>query len=199
MEVNEPAIAYSNRKYSQEEYLEMEDAATEKHEYYQGEIFAMSGAKVPHNIVAANLLIALGKKLEGGPCQPFNSDARIHVPKNTLYTYPDVSVICGEPETRNNDEYNVLNPIIIFEVLSLRTREYDRGAKFKLYQDIPALREYVLVEPETMSIEAYHINEQGFWQLKEYKDVSESVELSSIGISLPLAEIYRRTKVEVKG
>lgn len=195
MEVNEAAPAYNKRYYTIEEYLELEDAATEKHEYYQGEIFAMSGAKIQHNIVSKNILVALDKKLDGKPCQPFNSEMRIHIEKNTLFTYPDISVICDDPQTRNNDDMNVLNPTVIFEVLSPSTKNYDRRDKFKLYRDIDTLKEYVLVDPVKISIEAYHINSDGYWELREYKDINDSLSLDSIQVSLPLVEIYKRTKV----
>ena len=136
MEVNEPAIAFAKKKYSIEEYLEMENEATEKHEYYQGEIFAMSGAKMQHNEISANLLAILWNKLKGSPCKPYNSDMRVHIEANTLFTYPDVSVACG-PVTLNNDQWNLLNPCVVFEVLSPSTRSYDKGEKFSLYRQIP--------------------------------------------------------------
>jgi Uma2 family endonuclease len=195
MNVEEPAIAYSKQKYTIEEYLEMENAATEKHEYYQGEIFAMSGAKIQHNIVTTNILVGLTNRLEGKPCQPYNSETRIHIEKNTLFTYPDISVICGDPETRNDDEMNVLNPTIIFEVLSPSTRNYNRGDKFKLYRDLPTLKEYVLVEPEMIVVENWFINPAGNWELREYKNIDDALTLQSIQVSLPLREIYKRTKI----
>ncbi len=135
MEAKEPAVAYSKERTSIEEYLEMENASDEKHEYYKGEIFAMSGAKVPHNKIAGNLFIAIGQRLKGKKCKPYNSDQRIHIQSNTLFTYPDISIICGEVITLNNDDYNVLNPSVIIEVLSKSTKNYDRGEKFKLYRD----------------------------------------------------------------
>lgn len=195
MEVNEPAVAYSKRHYTIEEYLEMENAATEKHEYYQGEIFAMSGAKLEHNIVARNLMILLGNKLKGKPCQPFGSDLRIHVEKNTLFTYPDLSIICGEPESLNNDKMNFLNPTLIIEVASPATRDYDRGAKFKLYRGIPTLKEYILIDPLSISIEAFFINEIGNWELREYSNIDQTLGLPTIQVSVGLKEIYEGTEV----
>src|SRR6476660_8159255 len=115
----------------------------------------MAGAKVPHNIIASNLMIILGQKLRGNSCRAFNSDQRIHVEKNTLFTYPDISVICGNIITLNNDDYNVLNPSVIIEVLSSSTKNYDRGEKFKLYRDIPSLKEYILVDSASVHIEAF--------------------------------------------
>jgi Uma2 family endonuclease len=92
MEVKEPALAYNRKNWTIEEYLQMENASEEKHEYYQGEIFAMSGPKLPHVIIAGNTFGNLYQKLRGKSCQPFNSDLRIHIPSNTLFTYPDISV-----------------------------------------------------------------------------------------------------------
>lgn len=99
MEVRVPAVAYGKKKFTVAEYLEIENAATEKHEYYKGEIFAMYGAKVRHNIIAGNAFTALTNKLKGKQCKPFNSGQRIHIEKNTLFTYPDISIICGEVQT----------------------------------------------------------------------------------------------------
>jgi Uma2 family endonuclease len=193
MEVREPAVAYGKQKISIAEYLEMENTSLEKHEYYKGEVFAMAGAKVPHNIITGNLMIALGQKLKGKSCRPFNSDLRIHVEKNTLFTYPDISVICGDITTLNNDDYNVLNPSVIVEVLSGSTKNYDRGEKFKLYRDIPTLKEYILVDSESINIEAFRLNVSNHWELKEYRTDSEPLQINTINISLSLSEIYEGT------
>lgn len=96
MEIREPLVAYGKRTFTITEYLEMENATVEKSEYYQGEIFAMSRAKLTHNIISRNILIQLGNRLKGKSCQPFNSDFRVHIEKNSLFTYPDLSVVCGE-------------------------------------------------------------------------------------------------------
>ncbi len=188
-------MAYGERKFTIEEYLEMEDAATEKHEYYQGEIFDMSGPKLQHNIVARNLYGHLINKLKGKPCQPFGSDMRVHIPTNTLFTYPDISIACGELKFLNDDEWNLLNPTVIIEVLSPSTKSYDRGEKFKLYRDIPTLKEYILVDPESIGIEAYHINNNGHWELHEYGDINDQLSIGAVGVSLPLADIYEAAKV----
>ena len=195
MEVREPAVAYGRQRYTIEEYLEMENAATEKHEYYEGEIFAMSGAKGPHVIITKNLTVELGIKLKGKPCQPFGSDGRIYIPENTLFTYPDLSVICGKRESLNNDDLNFLNPTIIFEILSPSSKNYDRGDKFKLYRDILSLKEYVLVDSESVSIEDWHINNAGHWELTEYRNLSEILYLHAIQVSLELIEIYADTDI----
>ncbi len=141
MELREPVVAYGKTRLTIREYLEWERDATVKHEYYQGEVFAMSGAKVTHNIIGTNLLGSLGQRLKGKSCRPFNSDQRIHIPGNTLFTYPDLSIICGKIVTLDNDEWNILNPSVAIEVLSPATKNYDRGEKFRLYRAIGALKE----------------------------------------------------------
>ena len=195
MEVKEAAVDYNKQKISIEAYLEMENAAVEKHEYYRGEVFAMSGAKVPHNTICVNILVALGQKLRGKKCKPYNSDQRIHIPSNTLFTYPDISIVCGEIITLNNDEYNVLNPSVIIEVLSKSTKNYDRGEKFKLYRDIPTLKEYILVDSESLHIEVFRLNENNHWELEEYKDLKGHLRVMTIAEDISLTEIYERVRV----
>lgn len=197
MEVNEPAVAYGKQKISIEEYLEMENASMEKHEYYKGEIFAMSGAKVPHNAVTGNFFIAVGQKLKGKRCKPYGSDLRIHIQSNTLFTYPDISIICGEIITLNNDDYNVLNPSVIIEVLSKSTKNYDRGEKFKLYRDIQTLKEYILVDSETIHIEVFRLNENNHWELEEYDSIENVLFIKAIDEKIAISEIYEG--VNIKG
>src|SRR6185312_1586884 len=196
MEVHEPAVAYSKQKVSIEEYLKMENAADEKHEYYKGEIFAMSGAKVPHNAISGNIFGILFNKLKGKKCKPFNSDQRIHVPSNTLFTYPDISIICGEIITLNNDDYNVLNPTVIIEVLSKSTRNYDRGEKFKLYRDIKTLKEYILVDSVSIHLEVFRLNESGHWELEEYNAPADTLLIKSFNEDILLSDIYEGVKIE---
>jgi Uma2 family endonuclease len=194
MEVKEPAIAYSQQKISIEAYLEMENAALEKHEYYQGEVFAMSGAKVPHNVITGNLFVSVANKLKGKKCKPYNSDQRVHIQSNTLFTYPDISIVCGEIITLNNDEYNVLNPSVIIEVLSKSAKNYDRGEKFKLYRDITTLKEYILVDSESMHVEVFRLNESNHWELEEYDDAGSYLSIKAINESILIADIYEGVK-----
>lgn len=189
-EVREPAVAYGKSRFTIEEYLEMENAATEKSEYYNGEIFAMSGAKLNHNRIANNVQHGLRTRLKGKGCETFGSDLRIHIEQNTLFTYPDISVICGQVETRNNDEYNALNPTVIIEVLSPSTKTYDRGDKFKLYRDIPTLKDYLLIDSETVGIEAFSINNEGNWVLREYRLLDDKLIIPSVACEIMLSEIY---------
>ncbi len=190
MIICEPAPAYGKYNYSIPEYLEMEDAATEKHEYYRGEVFAMSGGTVSHSAIGGNIYHSLRGKLNGTPCKPFNSDMRIHIEKNTLFTYPDVSVICGNILTLNDDNQNVLNPTVIFEVLSPTTKRYDLVEKFRLYQDIASLNEYVIVDSERPDVRIWNNTTSNGWLLTVYQNIEESIELQSLNISMTLKEIY---------
>ena len=189
-EVREPAIAYGKQKFTIAEYLEMENNAVEKNEYYKGEVFAMSGAKLNHNIVSRNLITALGNKLKGKPCKPFGSDMRIHIPSNTLFTYPDISIVCGKVESLNDDDFNFLNPTVIIEILSKSTKNYDRGDKFKLYRDIPTLREYILVDSEKLGIEVFRLNATNHWELEEYKLMTETLIIKAVEVEIAIEEIY---------
>ncbi len=190
METREPAVAYGKSKFTIEEYLEFESYSDEKHEYYQGEIFAMSGAKLSHNRIFSNVFSVLSALLKGHFCQPFGSDLRIHIPTNSLFTYPDISVFCGEIETLNDDQFNALNPVLVIEILSPSTKDYDRGTKFKLYRDIPSLKEYVLIDSSSVSIEVFSVNKSQAWELQEYKQPGASAKLTSLGIAIPVSEAY---------
>lgn len=189
MFVREPAPDYAKQYKTIEEYLEIENASTKKHEYYKGEIFDMAGAKLSHNDVAGNFYHQFRNKLKGKPCRPYNSDTRVHIEKNTLFTYPDVTIVCGEPETLNNDNISVLNPVMLVEVLSPSTANYDRGSKFMLYRDIPSLKEYVIADPETKSIESWFINNSGHWELRTYSG-TDTFHSYSLDIDIPLADIF---------
>ncbi|MDQ6890029.1 MAG: Uma2 family endonuclease [Bacteroidota bacterium] len=195
MEVKEPAHAYQKKSYSIEEYLEMENAATEKHEYYKGEIFAMSGAGTRHNIISINIIASLHNSLKGKSCQPYGSDMRIHIPENTLFTYPDISIICGDIMTPKEDKNTATNPTVIIEILSPSTRDYDRGGKFMLYRAIPTLKEYILIEAELIHIEHFAINKEGLWQLKEYSRLEDQLIFESLDVKLLLNDVYDRCKL----
>ncbi|MBX3257076.1 MAG: Uma2 family endonuclease [Chitinophagaceae bacterium] len=196
MELREPAVAYGKQKFTIEEYLAMEEAATEKHEYYKGEIFEMPGRKVPHNIISRNLFGEIGIKLKGKKCQLFGSNMRLHIEANKFFTYADISIICGEPETLNDDNWNVLNPVVIIEILSPSTKNYDRGEKFKLYRDIPTLKEYILVDSESLHIEIFRLNESNHWELEEYSPAEEALYIRTINENIPIADMYKGVRLE---
>ncbi len=186
--LNEPAVKYNY--ISPEEYLEQEITATEKHEYYRGEIFAMSGASKEHNEIFSNVFGEIAHKLKGKGCKPYGSDFRVHIPKNTLYTYPDIIIICGKPELTDDKFDNVTNPSVIIELLSKSTRNYDKGEKFTLYRDIDSLKEYILIDTEKMHIEKHIRNIDNSWQLTDYRSPVNQILIDTVQISLLLKDIY---------
>ena len=195
MEVEEPSHAYQKKFYTIQEYLEMENEALEKHEYYKGEIFAMSGAGARHNIISVNILISLGISLKGKKCRPYGSDMRVNIPENSLFTFPDISIFCGEVITLREDENTAIQPTVIIEILSPSTRNYDRGEKFMLYRAIPSLKEYILVDSESIHVEHFAINKEGLWQLKEHNTSQEKIFIETLDLRLPLKEIYEDSQL----
>jgi len=195
MEVRDPIVVYNKLKLTVEEYLQFEKESPQKHEYFKGEIFAMAGAGARHNVIFSNLFGELAYRLKGKPCKPYGSDLRIHIPENTLFTYPDISIICGEIIPSKIDEDTAILPTVLIEILSPSTKDYDRGGKFRLYRDIPTLKEYILIESEAISIEAFRINGQGHWELEEYRSIENTLTISIVDVSLPLKEIYEGTKL----
>jgi Uma2 family endonuclease len=181
---------------SQEEYLAAERLATNKHEYYKGEIFAMSGARIAHNKIQINCIVDLANKLKGKKCQPFGSDLRIHIPSNTLYTYPDISIICGEIETLDDTFDTATNPVVIIEILSESTRNYDKGGKFTLYRAIESLQEYILIDSESVMVEKFIRNADNSWQLTEYMTLEQKFSIATLAIELQLVDIYNNVKLK---
>ena len=194
-EVREPAVAYGKTILTEQEYLQFEKESQQKHEYFEGEIFAMAGASDNHNEIFSNLFVELGLKLKGKSCKPYGSDLRIHIPENTLYTYPDISIICGGLSSTDDETANATKPTILIEILSESTQNYDRGAKFKLYRDIPTLKEYIMVDSESIAIECFRLNENNHWELEEYKTLDDTLNIPTLALQIPLKDIYEGTKL----
>ncbi|WP_431294737.1 Uma2 family endonuclease [Pedobacter sp. P26] len=188
--VNEPVVAYQKRYYTVEEYLEMEKVSTEKHEYFQGEIFTMSGAGDNHNEIFSNVFGEIGNKLKGKPCRPYGSDKRMNIPENTLFTYPDISIYCNGLIHSKFDDDTSISPTVIIEILSPSTKNYDQGKKFNLYKDIPSLKEYIMIDSESVWVQAFYIDDENNWKLNEHKKISDTLSLISMGFDLALSDIY---------
>jgi Uma2 family endonuclease len=175
---------------SPQEYLARERTAGHKSEYYRGQIFAMAGASPNHNRIVRNLLTDLDAQLKGGPCEVFPSDLRLSCPSG-LMTYPDAQVICGPLEYRIGTDDTVTNPKLIVEVLSKSTESYDRGQKFEFYRDIPSLQEYLLISYREPLVERFVRQAEGGWLLTEAKGLDATIQLSVIGCTLALREVFR--------
>ncbi|MBX9785179.1 MAG: Uma2 family endonuclease [Chitinophagaceae bacterium] len=188
--MGQPAVKY----YTQEEYLAFERESPEKHEYYKGEIFNMSGASYEHNVIEDNLRGSLHSFLKGKPCRSLGSNLRVHASKNTLYTYPDVLIVCGEPKFLDDTFDTLLNPSVLFEILSPSSTNYDKGVKFELYRDIESLQEYVTISSMKMHAELYQRNNDGSWVLTEYKLPQDSFTLRTIEMKILLSDLYDGVK-----
>lgn len=182
------------------EYIEMEIASEVKHEYCAGGIYAMSGARASHNDIAASLTISLGAQLRGIPCHPYGSDQRVKIEETGMRTYPDLSIAC-EPEFENEKQLDLMNPLVIFEILSPSTAAYDRGEKFRHYRTIPSLNEYILIEQNRPHIEQFirqanNSLARGGWLLLEYDGLDREIKLASVPCVLKLGEVYERIAFE---
>lgn len=173
-----------------EEYLALERAAEEKSEYYAGEMVAMSGASLRHEAIVMNLGAELRDALRGKPCRPYASNLRVRV-RSTNYFYPDVSVVCGKPELLD-DAYldTLLNPKVVFEILSESTESRDRGIKWRLYQHIESLEQYVLIDQNLPIVEVYTRQSADSWVLHTYTGLEVQVPLPSIDVTLALSDLY---------
>lgn len=175
---------------SQTEFLEFERNSDEKHEFYKGEIFAMGGASYEHNVIENTIRGELYIFLKGKECRPFGSNLRVSVGANTLYTYPDILVICGEPEFADNQFDTVLNPTLIIEILSSSTASYDKGVKFELYREIPSLKEYITIDSTKIHTEQFVKNDSSTWTLHEFKNLSDSFIIASIKMPVRISDWY---------
>jgi Uma2 family endonuclease len=175
-----------------EQYLEIERKAEFKSEYFQGEMFAMGGARWTHNRLVANLIALLHQQLRSRPCQTLPSDMRVQVEGAGLYTYPDVIVVCGEPQFLDETRDTLLNPTLIVEVLSPSTEAYDRGRKFEYYATVESVGEYLLVSSERVRAELYTRQPDGRWLLTTAGSLEDSLNLESVGAHLSLADLYEK-------
>jgi Uma2 family endonuclease len=184
------SVANPVHRLTEAEYLEIERRAPIKSEFLDGEMFAMSGGTSAHSLIAVNLMFALRTRLKGCPCRVYNSDMRIKVQPSGLYTYPDVSVACGEDAFADEHHDTLLNPTIIVEVLSDSREAYDRGKKFELYRQLPSLREYLLVNQHQPLVEQFVRQESGEWLLRAVAGLETKLTFPSISISLDMADVY---------
>ncbi|HYX30983.1 MAG TPA: Uma2 family endonuclease [Pyrinomonadaceae bacterium] len=181
-----------------EEYLRLERQAEYKSEYLNGEIFAMSGASREHNLITANIGAEFNRQLRGKPCESYISDMRVKVRSNGLYTYPDVIVVCADPQFEDKEVDTLLNPTLLIEVLSPSTEKYDRIAKTSYYRTIDSLNEHLLVAQSEIRIEQFIRQPNTGWLQYEYLSLDDSIKLPSIECALKLSDIYDRITFEPK-
>lgn len=181
-----------SRRVTIDEYLALERPAETKSEYLDGEVFLMTGASRKHNLVAGNVFASLHAQLRDRACEAFAGDMRVRISATNLFTYPDVVVVCGEPAFDDAELDTLLNPMLIVEVLSKSTEDYDRGTKFAHYRTLPSLREYLLLAQDRVHAEHFVRQDADRWLLTETDAAGATLVLPSIGCRLALADVYAR-------
>ena len=176
-------------RYTVEEYLKLEESTREKHEFFQGEVFAMSGANEAHDLIVLNVGAELRQKLRGKPCRVYPSDLRVKVDPSGLYTYPDVVVVCGQPRFEQPGE-TLLNPTLLVEALSDSSEAYDRGRTSEQYRTMASLTDYLLIAQDRVLVEHYSREPEDRWLLHAANRMQDSIAIDSLGCTLPLAEVY---------
>jgi len=179
-----------------EEYLVRERLAESKSEYYQGEVFAMAGTSRKHNLIVANLVFSLMASLRQRDCEVYPSDMRLLVSDTGLYTYPDVMVVCGEPILADAHFDILTNPLLIIEVLSESTKDYDRGGKFHQYMRLPSLQEYLTVSQTEKMIDQRVRQADDSWVVREVVPANGTVRLACLGIEVAFADVYDKIKFD---
>ena len=192
--------ALPKRFFTAEEYLELECKAEYKSQYVAGEIFAMAGAQALHDKITGNIFAGLHRRFRNLVCDVFTSDMRVCIPAGDMYTYPDVSALCGEPKFETNgNPPSLLNPQVIFEVLSASTHAFDRGDKFSRYRRLDSLTDYVLVSTDRMRVEHHAVQPSGVWKYEESEHPSNRLRLASVDCEVPLEEIYDKVAFSETG
>lgn len=191
--VQEPAPKYNF--ISPKEYLEMERASDEKHEYFDGHIYLMSGASLKHSKVATNLVGELYGFLADKECSVLSETLRVTSPSNDSYMYPDVMIVCGKEELEDDQFDTLLNPSVIFEILSPSTRSIDKGRKMMYYKEIPSLKEYFMVDTDTQLLHCVRRQASGDWRLETISGETSTLLIETIQFNLPLSAIYKGTGI----
>ncbi len=183
------------KKLSLEEYNQMEEEEQWRYEYHSGEVFAMAGGDPKHSAIAGSIIYLLSSALRGKGCTPFTSDTKFYIEALNKSLYPNVSVVCRPFERSDKDKHALVNPVLLVEVLSESTADYDRGAKFRYYSKIPSLREYVLVEQNSLTVETRHRgSENEEWKMDWFEGKEAKVVLRSLNIKLLISEIYQEAE-----
>ena len=186
----------ARHRLSREDYLALERRGEGKHEYLAGQLVAMVGASFRHNLIQTRVLASLYQQLRGRPCEVTPSDLRIAIGALGIYTYPDVTVVCGEPQFEDAEQDTLLNPTLLVEILSPSTESYDRGEKFERYRLIPTFREYLLVAQDQPIVERYLRQPDNRWLLANFEQLSDVIALDAIGFTLALADVYAGIKFD---
>ena len=192
-EVKEPAPKYNY--ISPEEYLALDRASEEKNEYYDGHVHAMSGASLAHNDIAANLYAAIGTYLKGKNCRILPSDMRVSTPNRDTYIYPDATIVYGEARLEGDKSDTLLNPSVVFEILSLSTQKNDYGYKFLYYNNIPSIQEYIMIDSKRRFAQVARRQKDLAWKMENFSNPQTIVHIQAIDFSISFDDIYYNTRL----
>jgi len=182
-----------------EEYIKTENDTNTKHEYHDGKIYALAGGTLNHGLLCGNAYSEIRNKLtnKGSKCIPFTSEIKIYIEKRNSYVYPDSMVICGDIEKSEEEKNSVTNPILIVEVLSKSTAEYDRGDKFYFYRQLQSFKEYVLIEQDRHIVDVHYKSKNSdLWRITRYEGLNKIIKLQSLDIEITMEELYFRTEID---
>jgi Uma2 family endonuclease len=185
---------------SVQEYIQQEIGSNTKYEYHDGKIYALAGGTLNHGLISGNVYneLRVHLKKKDSDCLPFNSDVKLFIASTNSYVYPDSMVIGGEIESSEEDNNAVANPVLIVEVLSDSTADYDRGDKFYLYRQIPSFKEYLLIEQKKHVVDVHFKNKNSdLWRITRYEGLDKMIPIHSLGIEISMSDLYYRTKIDV--
>ena len=180
-------------RYSAEEYFALEEKSPVRHEFFEGEVFAMAGASSTHNDIVQNFVLALRPRLRGSGCQVKIETMRLAIEPGHHYAYPDVMVSCDPHDQRESQQLH--SPVLIVEVLSPSTEAYDRGLKFNQYKKLPSLRHYLLVSQKTWLVEWYQLTEHGVWGHTVLTEAEDAAFIAELNLTLTLTQIYEEVGI----
>ena len=178
------------RTFSAEEYLLLERNSSSKSEFVYGQIYNMAGASEQHISINTNLTRVIGNQLRGTGCRVFSNEMKVRTAPEGLFSYPDLTIVCGARKYHDTVKDVLLNPVVLIEILSPSTESYDAGAKFQMYKELDSLREYMLVSQSEPRIELFTRQENGLWLPTLAEELEATITLSSVVVALPLAEVY---------
>ncbi|HSK72767.1 MAG TPA: Uma2 family endonuclease [Pyrinomonadaceae bacterium] len=189
----------SEALYTPEDYLAFEREAETRHEFFDGEIYAMAGESLSHSRVCANLMREVGNRLKGKPCEALSPNMKVRTSSASLFAYPDLTVVCGEPQFHDTKKDVLINPQAIFEVLSPSTETYDRTTKFQKYRlGNPTLTDYFLISQDKAFVEHFMKQADGNWLYRSYSELDETIKIETLDCELSLREIYDRVEFEIE-
>ena len=180
--------------YTPEEYLAIEREAEFKSEYFDGEMFAMTGASRKHNLIAGNTFASLHRSLRNQGCEVYMGDMRVKVSPTGLYTYPDIVIVCDTPQFEDSELDTLTNPLVIIEILSPSTESYDRGKKFENYRTIPSLTEYIMISQNRHYTEHFIRQSDNTWLFRETGDRAGVIQVASVECELTMEEMYAKVQ-----